>query len=98
MTSARRLIAAVSLAAGAAALAAPTAQASAPVPAPDAGKLSVLSTVDDLGKSGMPEEQRAQMPTLENQLSGLNQVHQLNQLHQLTDLVAPVTNALPAVQ
>ncbi|WP_306332760.1 hypothetical protein [Streptomyces sp. KL118A] len=97
MTSARRLIAAVSLAAGAAALAAPAAQA-APVPAPDAGKLSVLSTVDDLATSGMPEEQRAQMPTMERQLSGLNQVHELNQLHQLTDLVAPVTNALPAVQ
>ncbi|MFD6436410.1 hypothetical protein [Streptomyces venezuelae] len=98
MTSARRLIAAVSLAAGAAALAAPAAQASAPVPAPDAGKLSVLSTVDDLATSGMPEEQRAQMPRLENQLAGVNRLNDLNQLHQLTDLVAPVTNLLPAVQ
>ncbi|WAL96879.1 hypothetical protein [Streptomyces sp. Je 1-369] len=92
MTSARRLIAAVSLAAGAAALSAPAAQASAPVPAADEGRISVLSTVDDLATAGMPEEQRAQMPRLANQLAGLNRLNDLNQLHQITDLVAPVTN------
>ncbi|MFI7318182.1 hypothetical protein [Streptomyces venezuelae] len=92
MTSARRLIAAVSLAAGAAALAAPAAQAAAPVPASDEGKISLLSTIDDIATTGMPEEQRAQMPRLANQLAGLNRLNDLSQLHQLTDQVAPVTN------
>ncbi|MEU6992919.1 hypothetical protein ABZ953_19955 [Streptomyces sp. NPDC046465] len=96
MTSARRLIAAVSLAAGAAALATPVAQASAPVE--DTGKLSPLSALDDLSTASMPEEHRAQMPTMANQLQGLNHLNQLNQLRQLTDLAAPVTNALPSIQ
>ncbi|QES42895.1 MULTISPECIES: hypothetical protein [Streptomyces] len=91
MTSARRLIAAVSLAAGAAALAAPAAQA-APAPASDEGKISLLSTIDDIAATGIPEEQRAQMPRLANQLAGLNRLNDLSQLHQLTDQVAPVTN------
>ncbi|MEV5979783.1 hypothetical protein [Streptomyces sp. NPDC052114] len=93
MTSARRIFAAVSLAAGAAALAAPAAQAATHTH--EAGTPSVLSAVDSLGTSGIPEEQRAQVPTVESQLGGLQR---LNELHQVTDLVAPVTNALPAVQ
>ncbi|MET7360454.1 hypothetical protein ABZS76_18665 [Streptomyces sp. NPDC005562] len=93
MTSARRLIAAVSLAAGAAALATPAAHAATPTQ--DTASPSVVGALDALGTSGMPQEQRAKVPTVESQLGG---VQQLNQLHQLTDLVAPVTNALPAVQ
>ncbi|MEU6121921.1 hypothetical protein [Streptomyces sp. NPDC047123] len=94
MTSARRLIAAVSLAAGAAALATPAAQA-APQHSHDTASPSLVSTLDTLGESNLPEEQRGKVPGVESQLGGLQQ---LNQLHQLTDLVAPVTNALPAVQ
>ncbi|MBJ3805887.1 hypothetical protein [Streptomyces flavofungini] len=93
MTSARRLMAAVSLAAGAAALAAPAAHASTDAPA--ASKISVLDTIDDLQTSGIPAERRHEVPTVASQLGGLNQLHQL---HQLTDLAAPVTNAVPAVQ
>ncbi|MFF1378379.1 hypothetical protein [Streptomyces sp. NPDC058308] len=99
MTSARRLIAAVSLAAGAAALATPAAQAAEP--ARDTGQISPLSVLDELGTAGMPEEQRAQMPTIASQLQGMNQLkklNQLNELHQLTDLAAPVTNILPSIQ
>ncbi|QEU94295.1 hypothetical protein [Streptomyces kanamyceticus] len=93
MTSPRRLIAAVSLAAGAAALLAPTAHATDRADA--TGAPSVLSAIDKLGTTAIPEEHRAQLPTVESQLSGLQR---LNDLHQLTDLVAPVTNAVPAVQ
>ncbi|MEU4796325.1 hypothetical protein [Streptomyces sp. NPDC023327] len=94
MTSARRILAAVSLAAGAAALAAPAAHA-APAPLPGPGMISVQGTLDELQMSGIPEEHRAAVPTLEQQLGALNQ---LNQLRQVTDLVAPVTNLLPSVQ
>ncbi|MFD4635213.1 hypothetical protein ACFVYR_28925 [Streptomyces sp. NPDC058284] len=100
MTSARRLIAAVSLAAGAAALATPSAQAAAP-PSPDAGKISPVAVLDDVTKIGIPEERRAELPTLASQLSGLNQLkklEQLNELHQITDLVAPVTGLVPGIQ
>ncbi|MFK4065148.1 hypothetical protein [Streptomyces sp. NPDC029674] len=98
MTSARRLIAAVSLAAGAVALATPAAQASAPAPTQDTGKMEVLDTVDGLGRVGMPADQAARMPHLKDQLTGLNQLNELNRLRTLTDLVAPITNLVPGIQ
>ncbi|MFJ2769395.1 hypothetical protein [Streptomyces sp. NPDC087300] len=93
MTTPRRIIAAVSLAAGAAALLAPAAQASDRADA--TGSPSVVSAIDKLGSTSLPEDRQGQVPTVESQLGGLQR---LNELHQLTDLVAPVTNALPAVQ
>ncbi|GGO43286.1 hypothetical protein GCM10012286_26790 [Streptomyces lasiicapitis] len=89
-------MAAVSLAAGAAALAAPAAHASTDAQAKPS--LSVLDTIDDLQTSGLPAEQRHMVPTVAGQLGGIHQLNKLNQLHQLTDLAAPVTGLLPAVQ
>lgn len=86
-------MAAVSFAAGAAALTAPAAHASTEAQA--APGISIVDTVQDLQTSGMPAEYRKQVPTVAQQLGGLNNVQQL---HQLTDLVAPVTQLLPAVQ
>ncbi|MEV0253069.1 hypothetical protein AB0H82_02170 [Streptomyces sp. NPDC050732] len=96
MTSARRLITAVSLAAGAVALATPAAQASAPTQ--DTGRMEVLDTIDGLGTTGMPAEQAARMPHLKDQLVGVNRLNELNQLRQITDLVAPLTNLVPGIQ
>ncbi|MFD9904422.1 hypothetical protein [Streptomyces sp. NPDC059063] len=96
MTSARRLMAAVSLAAGAAALAVPSAHAAADTPA--ASKLNPVTVLDDLGRAPIPAEHQDRLPTVAGQLNGLNQLNELNQLHQVTDLVAPVTGLVPAVQ
>ncbi|EPH42773.1 hypothetical protein STRAU_4161 [Streptomyces aurantiacus JA 4570] len=85
-------MAAVSLAAGAAALTAPAAHASTDAPAQPG--VSILKTVDDLRTVGLPAEYRKQLPPMASQLDGMNQLHQL---HQLTDLVAPVTNAVPGI-
>lgn len=84
------------MAAGAAALAAPTAQASTPTD--DTGKLSVLRTIDGIARDGMPEDQARQLPTVESQLRGIEQLNQLNQLNQITGLVAPLTNLVPGIQ
>lgn len=51
-------------------------------------------SLDDLTTSGIPAEHRAEIPTMNEQLGGLNR---LNELHQVTDLVAPVTGLLPSV-
>ncbi|MFF2847971.1 hypothetical protein ACFVT5_16880 [Streptomyces sp. NPDC058001] len=98
MTSTRRILAAVALATGASAFAAPAATAAGTsqqvmeVP-------SVISRLDSLSASSVTPEHRAEMPTVTGQLGGLNQgVSRLNELHQLTDLVAPVTGLLPAVE
>ncbi|MBW5423025.1 hypothetical protein GKQ77_15865 [Streptomyces sp. BG9H] len=92
MTSARRLIAAVSLAAGAAALAAPTAHAADGSLGP--GNISVQGTINDLQTAAIPEGQRALVPTIDQQLGGLSE---LNKLQQLIDPVAPLMNLVPAV-
>ncbi|MEI5098877.1 hypothetical protein RB200_09725 [Streptomyces sp. PmtG] len=93
MTSARRILAAVSLAAGAAALAAPAAQAS--TGAQEGVAVSPMTTLDTLGRAPLPESEHAKVPTVSSQLGGL---HRLNELHQLTDLVQPVTQLVPAVE
>ncbi|MET7454134.1 hypothetical protein ABZT03_20055 [Streptomyces sp. NPDC005574] len=98
MISTRRIVAAVGLAAGVTALAAPLANAA--VPAPATGRLNPITALDSLAVSGLPAEQRAAVPPVSQQLAQLNQVNglkDLGQLHQLTDLVAPVTGLLPAV-
>ncbi|MFG2500392.1 hypothetical protein ACGFSB_19525 [Streptomyces sp. NPDC048441] len=89
MISTRRIVAALALAAGASALAAPAANAE---------DISPTGVVDSLSTSALPAEHQADVPTVTSQLGGLNDVYQLQQLHQLTDLAAPVTGLLPAVQ
>lgn len=76
------MAAALALAAGATALAAPAASA-API--------SPTATLDSLAASSIPEDRRAEVPTVTQQLNGLNSLYELQQLHQLTDLAAPVT-------
>lgn len=96
MISTRRAISAVLLTLGATALAVPAAQA-----APLAGEgeaISPTATLDSLSTMAIPAEERAELPTTAGQLSGLNDLNKLNELHQLTDLVAPVTNMVPAVE
>ncbi|MER5947676.1 hypothetical protein ABT127_16605 [Streptomyces sp. NPDC001904] len=95
MTSTRRAMTAVLLAVGATAIAVPSAGA-APLPLGGDGEaISPTATLDSVSTMAIPEEQRAAVPSTTAQLGGLNR---LNELHQLTDLVAPVTNAIPSVQ
>ncbi|MGW1893239.1 hypothetical protein ACWCP6_23790 [Streptomyces sp. NPDC002004] len=98
MTHKQRILAAMALAAGATGLVAPAAQAATAeqhgVQAP-----SVLHELDELSASSVPAEHRQELPTVSGQLAGLGQAQQqLGQLHQVTDLIAPVTGLLPAVQ
>ncbi|MGX1669671.1 hypothetical protein [Streptomyces sp. NPDC055400] len=51
-------------------------------------------SLDDITTSTIPAEHKAEIPTVNEQLGGLNK---LNGLHQATDLVAPVTGLLPSV-
>jgi hypothetical protein len=90
MISTRRVLAAVALAAGASALAMPAAEAA---PVGPLGGMKPIS-LDDIATSAVPAEHKAEIPTVNEQLGGLNR---LNELHQVTDLVAPVTGILPSV-
>lgn len=85
MISTRRIVAAVALAAGASALAAPAANA-ATAPTAPISPISPIGTIDGLAKTGIPEERRAEVPTVAGQLG------------QLTDLAAPDMSSLSAVQ
>ncbi|NUO45172.1 MAG: hypothetical protein HOV73_29540 [Streptomyces sp.] len=96
MISTRRIVAVVGLAAGVTGLAAPMASA-APADA-DAARLSPIAMLDSLALSDIPAERRAEIPRPSEQLAGLNRVNDLNQLTQITDLAAPVTGLLPAIQ
>ncbi|MBO7941117.1 MULTISPECIES: hypothetical protein [Streptomyces] len=98
MISPRRIVAAAALAAGFTGLAAPMANAAE---APDAGKLNPIAALDALSASQLPPESRGQLPKVSRQVSEVKNVQQLsrlNELHQVTDLAAPVTGLLPAVQ
>ncbi|MEU6607738.1 hypothetical protein ABZ922_22235 [Streptomyces shenzhenensis] len=97
MISTRRIVAAVGLAAGVTGLAAPLAHA-APASARDTGMISPMATLDSLAVSGVPVEHRGELPRVSEQLQGLNGLQDLGELHQVTDLVAPVTGLLPAVE
>ncbi|MFG2524761.1 hypothetical protein [Streptomyces sp. NPDC048527] len=90
MISTRRVLAAVALAAGVSALAMPAAEAA---PVGPLGGMKPIS-LDDITTSSVPAEHKAEIPTVNEQLGGLNR---LNELHQVTDLVAPVTGLLPSV-
>jgi hypothetical protein len=97
MISTRRIVAAVGLAAGVTGLAAPLASA-APAGAQESGKISPIATLDSLAVSDIPAEHRDEIPGISEQLQGLGRLNELNQLHQVTDLAAPVTQLLPAVE
>ncbi|KUO09082.1 hypothetical protein [Streptomyces sp. DSM 15324] len=98
MISTRRIAAVAALAAGITGLAAPLANAA---DAPSDGRIHPMALIDSLVADGMPAEHRADLPPVSRQLAELNNLHQLSklgELHQVTDLVAPVTGLLPAIQ
>jgi hypothetical protein len=96
MISTRRIAAVIGLAAGVTGLAAPMASA-APEDA-GAAPLSPMATLDSLTVSDIPAEYKAALPRPSAQLAELNKLNDLNQLSQVTDLAAPVTQVLPAIQ
>lgn len=57
-----------------------------------------FSELDALAATSIPAEHQAELPKVKNQLAGLSHLNDLSQLHQLTDLAAPVTGLLPAVE
>ncbi|QIP84500.1 hypothetical protein GLX30_11215 [Streptomyces sp. Tu 2975] len=94
MTTAHRVLAALALATGASALAAPAATAA---PALPVGTLSVMDTVDTLTESSVAPEQRGQVPSASEQLSGLNRLAEVpGELDPLTSQAAPVVGLLSA--
>ncbi|MEU0084305.1 hypothetical protein [Streptomyces sp. NPDC006274] len=94
MTQAQRVLAALALATGASALAAPAASAASPLPT---GTLSVMDTVDTLAGSSVAPQHREQMPSASQQLSGLNRLAGVpHDLDPLTGQLAPVTGLLGA--
>ncbi|MEV0638215.1 hypothetical protein AB0I77_25385 [Streptomyces sp. NPDC050619] len=100
MISTRRIVAAVGLAVGVTGLAAPLANA-ADAGDPNAGRFNPVATLDSLVLSDIPAEHKGEVPRVSEQLSAFNRVNdlnKLNELHQVTDLVAPVTGLLPAVE
>jgi hypothetical protein len=97
MIPTRRIVAAVGLAVSVTGLAAPLANAAA-ADAPGAGKVNPVTLLDSLARSGIPAEYKDALPPLSAQLGGMNRLHEVQQLHQATDLVAPVTGLLPAVE
>ncbi|MFI2204995.1 hypothetical protein ACH47Z_30250 [Streptomyces sp. NPDC020192] len=100
MISTRRIVAALGLAAGVTGLAAPLANA-ADASAVPTGQINPMHVLDSLTVSDIPAAHKAQVPRVSEQMRALNQFDQLNklnELHQVTDLAAPVTGLLPAVQ
>ncbi|MET7287940.1 hypothetical protein [Streptomyces sp. NPDC005573] len=101
MISTRRIVAAVGLAVGVTGLAAPLANA-AGAGTPDSGQINPMTALDTLATGDIPAEHRAEVPRVSDQLRSLNDLgpglNRLNELHQLTDLAAPVTGLLPAVE
>lgn len=97
MISTRRIVAVVGLAVGVTGLAAPLANA-AEAAVPDASPLSPMAMLDSLAVSDIPAEHQARMPKVSEQLNKANDLYRLNELHQVTDLAAPVTGLVPAVE
>ncbi|WEO93776.1 hypothetical protein A6P39_006980 [Streptomyces sp. FXJ1.172] len=100
MISTRRIVAVLGLAAGVTGLAAPLANA-APASAPHTGMINPMTTLDSLAVSDIPAAHKKQVPKVSEQMRALNRVNQLNklnELHQVTDLAAPVTGLVPAVE
>ncbi|WP_228973033.1 hypothetical protein [Streptomyces sp. DH12] len=96
MTKTQRVLAALAVAAGATALAAPSAHA-ALVPAPGPQGPSLLSQVDDLAVSGIDPRYRSQVPRIMDQFGGLRGVQELGQLRQVIAPVAPALGLVPGI-
>ncbi|GGX88150.1 hypothetical protein GCM10010358_47770 [Streptomyces minutiscleroticus] len=94
MISTRRIAAAVGLAAGLTVLAVPTASAAVPAIG-GMGPIDADDTLNAVTRAGLPAEQQSAVPTVTDQLTGLQQLNNLNQLEQLVAPVAPVFNLLP---
>ncbi|MBT2368488.1 hypothetical protein J7E88_24970 [Streptomyces sp. ISL-10] len=94
MTTAHRVFAALALATGASALAAPSAGA-APVEAPQIP--SVMNELDTLSADSVGPEHRENVPAPSEQLAGLNRLAGVpNDLDPLTGQLAPVTGLVGA--
>lgn len=50
------------------------------VPAPNAGPLNPISTLDSLAATGIPEQHKHRVPRVSQQLGNLNRINNLNQL------------------
>lgn len=94
MTSKRRFITVLALAAGATGFAFQGASSAAAAPIEP---INPIETLDTLSASAIPESEQAGMPTVGEQLQGLDQLNGLGELHQLTDQAAPVTGLLPTI-
>jgi len=89
MISTRRIVAAVGLAAGITALAAPLASASdSTIQNRDASELNPISMLDGLATSGIPAERRAEVPRPSEQLQQLNRLNNLEQLDRVAHMGA----------
>ncbi|MEU2926896.1 hypothetical protein ABZ636_17875 [Streptomyces sp. NPDC007251] len=100
MTSTRRIVAALGLAAGVTGLAAPLAHA-ADTSAPNTGLIHPMATLDSLTVSDIPAQHKTEVPRVSEQLRALNQVSELNrlsELHQVTDLAAPAMGLVPDIE
>ncbi|MFP1627854.1 hypothetical protein ACLB9X_22395 [Streptomyces sp. 5K101] len=94
MTTAHRVLAALALATGASALAAPAASA-APLDGPTS--LSVTDELDALATDSVAPEHRRHLPAPSEQLAGLNRLAGVpNDLQPLTGRLHPVTGPLGA--
>ncbi|MFG2793592.1 hypothetical protein [Streptomyces sp. NPDC048419] len=81
MISTRRIVAAVGLAAGITALAAPLASASdSAIANKDGSQLNPLTLVDSLATTGIPADRQAEVPRPSEQLNRLNNLQQLDQV------------------
>ncbi|ORT55586.1 hypothetical protein [Streptomyces sp. CB03238] len=94
MTKTQRVLTVLAIAAGASALAAPTAGA-AIVPAPGPQGPSLLNRVDNLASIAVAPEHRSQVPTVTEQFDGLDGLQRLGEVRQLIEPVAPVLWLLP---
>ncbi|MEU9384927.1 hypothetical protein AB0D38_29930 [Streptomyces sp. NPDC048279] len=97
MISTRRIVAAVGLAVGVTGLAAPLANA-ADASAPHSGNPTVLGVLDSVSRIGIPAEHQDEIPRISEQVQGLNGLQKLGELHQLTDMAAPATGLVPAIE
>jgi hypothetical protein len=81
MISTRRIVAAVGLAAGITALAAPLASASdSAIANKDGSQQNPLTLVDSLAATGIPADRQAEVPRPSEQLNRLNNLQQLDQV------------------
>jgi len=89
MISTRRIVAAVGLAAGVTALAAPLASASdSTIQNRDGSELSPISAIDSLATAGIPADRQAEMPRPSEQLNSLSRLNNLQQLDQVAHMGA----------